>query len=83
MFEWIKARLIDEARLWWRMWSVRLAAVMSAVVAYVLASPDIIVRVMNELPPEFRAAFPPATGILLFALVTVVRLYKQGPKNGA
>lgn len=83
MIEWLRLRLIDEARHWWRMWSVRLAAVLSAVAAYVLASPDIIVRVMNELPPEFRAAFPPATGVLLFVLVTAVRLYKQGPKNGA
>jgi hypothetical protein len=79
----VRARLIDDASNWWRYWSVRLAAIGSVAVSAIIAYPDILIRTLNELPPEIRAAFPPAAGIVLFALVTLARLYKQqGKGNG-
>jgi len=80
--EWARARLIDDARYWWRMWSLRLAAIGSIIISYVLASPDILLRTMNDLPPDLRGYFPPVAGFMLFGLVTTVRLYKQGIKDG-
>lgn len=77
----LKPKLTDDARLWWRMWSVRLAAVGSLAVTYVLASPDILLSTLNAMPPEIRAIFPPFAGFALFALVTIVRLIKQGGKR--
>lgn len=83
MFNWLKAHLIDECVNWWRMWSVRLAAVGSIAVGYVLASPDVLLSTINALPPEMRTFLPPATGMVLFGVVTIVRLWKQGSKpNG-
>ncbi len=77
---WIRSKLIDDAGNWWRYWSVRLGAVASTLVGVLLAYPEIVVRTLNELPPEIRSAFPPAFGVAMFVVVTIVRLYKQKSK---
>lgn len=77
MWTWLTSRLVPEARDWWRLWSVRLGALASLLFSYLLAYPDILIRTLNELPPEIRQAFPPAAGLGLFVLVTLVRLYNQ------
>ncbi len=71
-------KLIDDwkAKVW-KLWSVRLAAIASAMIAYVLAAPDVLLSVLNSMPTELRAAFPPFAGMGLFAFVTLVRLWKQ------
>jgi hypothetical protein len=56
---------------------MRLNALLSVAVAYLLASPEILLSTLNSLPPELRVVFPPAAGFVLFALVTVARLWKQ------
>lgn len=78
----MKIKLIEEWRSAWRWWSMRLAAVGSIAVAYVLAYPDILLSTLNALPPEMRAVFPPAIGFVLFALVSIARLVKQGKHDG-
>lgn len=77
----MRLKLIDDARLWWKMWSVRLAALGSIAVGYVLASPDVLLSTLNAMPAEVRQLFPPFAGLALFALVTLVRLIKQGGRN--
>jgi hypothetical protein len=65
----------------WRLWSVRLAAVAGVLwtaFAFVLTyAPDTLIGVLNSLPPEMRAAFPPATGLILAGVAAAVRLWKQ------
>lgn len=56
---------------------MRLNAVASLLVAYVLASPEILLSTLNQLPPEMRACFPPFVGFALFAIVSLARLWKQ------
>jgi len=75
-------KLVEEWRSWWRLWSVRISAVATIIWAYLLASPDVMLSVLNSLPPELRDVLPPAAPVAIFALVTIARLIKQGPKNG-
>lgn len=64
-----------------RLWSVRLAALAGLLwtaFAFVLTyAPDALIGVLNSLPPELRAAFPPATGLVLAGVATAVRLWRQ------
>jgi len=78
----MKFKLIEEWRSAWRWWSMRLAVIGSAAVAYVLAYPDILLSTLNALPPEMRAVFPPFMGFALLAVVSIARLVKQGKHDG-
>lgn len=71
------ARLVDDWRSSWRWWSMRLNALASLMIAYVLASPEVLLTTLNQLPPEIRAYVPPFAGIALFLFVAAVRLWKQ------
>lgn len=72
-----KPKLVRDWRSSWRWLSMRLAALGSAAVAYVLASPEILLTTLNQLPPEIRAIFPPFAGLALFAIVAAARLWNQ------
>lgn len=78
---WFGRRLID-CRDWWKLWSIRLAAFASVVISYVVASPEILLQVLNAMPPEMRAYFPPVFGFVLFGVITMVRLWDQNHKKG-
>lgn len=62
---------------WWRLWSVRIHAVMSAALAYLVASPDAAASALSALPPAMQTAMPPFIGISVFALGTFGRLVHQ------
>ena len=76
----MKLKLIDDWKKAHRLWSMRLNLIASAIVAYVLAAPEVMLGVLNSLPPEMRSLFPPFAGFALFALVTLARLAKQKEK---
>ena len=81
--EWLKSHLvIDHWREMWGLWSVRLAALASAVVAYILATPDVLLIVIAQLPPEVQMFLPPAAGLFLFVGITLIRLWRQWKPNG-
>lgn len=71
-------KLVENWRNSWRWWSMRLNAMAAVMITYVLAAPDVLLGVLNSLPADLRAVFPPMVGIVLFALVAAVRLYNQG-----
>lgn len=76
--------LIDEASNWWRMWSVRLAALVGLVVAYLAATPSDAQKLLNLLPDgPLRVLASVGLGLLVFATATGARLAKQKPKDGA
>lgn len=75
----MKLTLIDEARSWWRMWSVRLAAFAGVVAAYLAASPEDTQALLGLLPEgPWRVLASVAIGLTVFALATGTRLVKQG-----
>lgn len=75
-------KLIDEWRSWWRLWSVRVSAIATAVWAWLLANPDVLAQVLDAIPPNLREILPPAAPVAVFVLVTFARLAKQGASNG-
>lgn len=81
IFDRIGARLIDECRDWWKLWSVRLNALGLALMAWIAFDPVPILYVWNLLPREIRVLLPSellaVIGALLFALSLVARLVKQ------
>jgi hypothetical protein len=79
----MKIRLIDDWRKAHRLWSVRLAAIMSALLGVLAAMPDALPALINQLPPEIRAVLPVPVVLLSFALPTLIRLWKQEAKDGA
>ncbi len=74
--------LIDEAREWWRLWSVRLAALAGIVAAYLAANPDQSQALLAVLPEgPLRTLASIGIGVFVFALATGARLAKQPSKE--
>lgn len=77
VLERLRARLVDDWRLAWRWWSVRLAALAGVGVSYLLAAPETLVQVIDALPPELRGWVPPLLGPVLTGAIVLVRLWRQ------
>ena len=77
----VRARLIDDARLWWRFWSMRLAAFGAIVTALVQWFPDALSAAWNAIPYDMRAYLPApllhSIPVILFAAVAVSRVIAQ------
>lgn len=74
--------LIDEARNWSRLWSVRLAAFAGVVAAYLAANPDQTEELLALLPEgPLRVLASAGIGLLVFGLATGTRLVKQPTKE--
>ena len=82
---WVRAHLVDEARLWWRWWSMRLNAIGLAILAWVQFDPVSVLAVWNMMPRQVQGVLPEhaLTGLALvfFALAMLARIVRQ-PKLG-
>lgn len=74
-------RLVDDARLWWRWWSVRAAALAGLVVGWAMQWPQQVFALIAYVPEYWRPAAGAALGFIVFALPTTLRLFKQGKKT--
>lgn len=74
-------KLIDEAHNWYKLWSVRLAALAGLTAAYLAANPDQAQAVIDSVPEAFRPLASIALGLFVFGLATGARLVKQTPKG--
>jgi hypothetical protein len=70
-------KLIDECRLWWRLWSVRLAAVAATLSAILTAEPTLLLSLVDRLPEPWRTAIVPAVWVVVFGLPLLARLARQ------
>ena len=77
----VRARLIDDARLWWRFWSMRFAAAGVLIQGFLTWFPDQARDVWNWIPADMRALLPgwltTSLPIALFAAVMVSRVWAQ------
>jgi hypothetical protein len=77
----LRARLIDDVNRWWRLWSIRLAALGAVITAFVQWFPDTLSAVWNTIPPDMRELLPApllhSVPIILFVAVAVSRLVAQ------
>lgn len=84
MFDRLKDRLIiDHWREAWHLWSVRAAAAVGVGVSAIVAAPDVLLNVLNSLPPETRAAISPVVGIALGGAIALIRLWAQRKRPDA
>lgn len=76
-----KPELIEDWRDFWRFWSVRLAAVGTAITGLLVAFPDAALAAWAILPHELKSSIPPQymplIGVVVFALSIVARLIRQ------
>jgi len=79
--EWIKARLVPEAREWWMLYSTRFNAIGAALLAWVTFDPVSVLGVWNMMPANLRQIVPPDVfqiiALILFALGMLGRFVKQ------
>lgn len=77
----VKVELIDDWRLFWRFWSVRLGIIGTALTGILVAFPDAALYAWNILPSDLKAAIPeryvPLIGVGVFVLSLFARLVKQ------
>lgn len=73
----MKLTFIDDCRNWWRMWSVRLAAVAATIAAILTAEPTLLLGLVDRLPEPWNTAIVPVVWLLVFGLPLLARLTKQ------
>ncbi len=76
-------KLIEEARQFWRWWSVRLAALAGIVAGYFTAYPAQLQGLLAYVPERWRPVASIAVGLVVFALPTLARVIKQEGKSNA
>lgn len=78
--------LVDNARQWWRFWSVRFNAIGLAILGWFTFDPVAVLTVWNMMPPAVRNHVPPSAmvgiGALFFALSMIARLVRQPKLEG-
>jgi hypothetical protein len=74
-------RLVDDARQFWRWWSVRAAAAAGMVAAWAISAPQQVFGLISYVPEFWRPAAGALVGFGVFGLPTLLRLVKQGSKN--
>jgi hypothetical protein len=75
--------LVDDARQFWRWWSVRVAALAGLITTWVIDQPQQALGLIAYVPAEWRPLAAALAGFAVFGLPTLVRLLKQkGKTNG-
>lgn len=79
MIEKLLARLVPEARHWWRMWSVWLAALAGVLATVFTSSPATLQWLVNELlpPGPLRTLLSVVVGLTVFVVPVITRLWAQ------
>lgn len=78
-------QLVENARQWWKLWSIRLNGIGLAILAWVQIDPVSALAVWNMMPGDVRRVLPTnivtIVGLSFFALSMIARLVVQ-PKLG-
>lgn len=75
--------LVDDARQFWRWWSVRLALVAGVIATTIVNQPQILTGLVAYVPPQYRTVASALVGIVVALAPTLARLIKQkAPANG-
>lgn len=80
----LRDALIEDAKNFWRFWSIRLNALGLAILSYVQFDPVGALGVWNMMPHAAQAVLPRnilmIIGMLLFVLSMLARVVKQKPR---
>lgn len=83
MLEKIKARLVDEAHCWYKMWSSWLAGFFGVIVTAIWNDPTLPSQLLAYLPEQYRAMLSPVVLAVVSGLPVILRLLKQPQKPSA
>ena len=76
-------KLIEEARQFWRFWTVRLALVAGVIAGAIVEQPGILTGLVAYVPVELRPAVSGLTGVVVFALPTLLHRFDRAKEAGA
>lgn len=77
----MKLKLIENARQFWRMWSIRLNAIGLAIMSYLWFDPMALLGVWQMMPPVVKSVLPLPTvngvAAVLFVFAIISRVVHQ------
>lgn len=76
-WEAFRAKLINDGRHWWKMWSSWLAMIWGLIVMVFWNDPSWISSIVASLPPELRAVMSPVVLGVVSGLPIILKLLKQ------
>lgn len=74
--------LVDDARHWWRLWSIRIHALLAFGVCAAMENPEILKAPLAYVPEYWRPLAVVIVGFVVFALPSAARLLKQRLPDG-
>ncbi|MCB2085048.1 MAG: hypothetical protein H6919_11165 [Sphingomonadaceae bacterium] len=78
MIDWLKSRLLPEARIWWRLASSRFQMIVAGLLTAAIANPDVLLSVAWFLPQgPFRLVVAILIGLTYFVGDRLVRLWRE------
>lgn len=76
-----KITFVEDVKQWWRMWSIQLGILGTALTAAFVAFPDAAVYAWNMIPADLKSFIPPQytplIGVAIFVVSLFARLIKQ------
>lgn len=70
-------KLVENCESWYKLWSIRLAAIVAMIAAALVADKDFALSLINLVPDKWRPLAAVGTGIITFVLPTLTRLVSQ------
>ncbi len=78
MIEWLKQRLLPDAKVWWRLASTRFQMLAAGALAAVIANPDVLLSAAWYLPEgPLRLVVAALIGLAYFAGDRLLRLWRE------
>ncbi len=81
-----KPTLIDDARQWWKFWSIRFSAMGSTLLVAMMAWPQVGLELWGMIPGEVKALLGPRSTLIIplcfFVASMVARFIKQRGRDG-
>lgn len=77
------SKFFEDCKGWWKLYSVRLAAAIAALVGFLTSDPSVLFSVISFIPsdPVTRAVFAVAVGLLTFLAPVLARMWPQENTN--
>lgn len=76
-----KITLVEDAKHWWRMWSIQFGIIGASITSALIAYPDAALYTWNMIPQDLKSAIPerymPIVGVTISVGAFVSRLIVQ------
>lgn len=77
----MRVQFVEAAKVWWKLWSIRLGALGSIVVSVLVMFPDKALEMWAIMPEQFKSFIPPEymplAGVIIYVIGMFARFVKQ------